>query len=221
MSSILNALKKLENDKKINKPGQMAINAGILQEKTAGILSRTTMCLVSAGLFVGGCGATYYVMKHSAAPPVVISPGATVNQPDPRRATTPLQKSIEVQSRPPVQVSQKNPVTSPAQTRVLPAINPVAKPYQPVQQQEREPVAVLKAVSDPALPVKAITRPSLVINGIAFQEGSSENLAVINGVTVSNGNVIEGVMVEDIQKDRIRFSQGGESFEITLNKVNR
>ncbi len=63
--------------------------------------------------------------------------------------------------------------------------------------------------------------PHLTVNGIAYQEGGSDNLAVINGITVSNGAVIEGVKVEDIQKDRVQFSHDGEKFEIILNKSNR
>jgi hypothetical protein len=32
--------------------------------------------------------------------------------------------------------------------------------------------------------------------------------------------VIEGARVEEIQKDRVRFSRGGERFEIILDKSN-
>ena len=59
------------------------------------------------------------------------------------------------------------------------------------------------------------------MNGIAFQEGSRDNMAMINGIAVSSGEMIEGVRVEDIQKNRVIFSQGGEKFEIRLNKSNK
>jgi general secretion pathway protein B len=46
-------------------------------------------------------------------------------------------------------------------------------------------------------------------------------VAVVNGIPVSNGSVVEGARVEDIQRDRVRFSYGGERFEVTLGKTNR
>jgi general secretion pathway protein B len=63
--------------------------------------------------------------------------------------------------------------------------------------------------------------PVIKVNGIAFQDGSSDSVAVVNGIPVSNGSIIEGAMVEDIQRDRIRFSYGSEKFEVPLGKTNR
>jgi len=71
----------------------------------------------------------------------------------------------------------------------------------------------------PTAPLVPPTRPVLKVNGIAFQDGA-DSVAVINGVTVSNGSVIEGARVEEIQKDRVRFSRGGERFDIILDKSN-
>ena len=62
-------------------------------------------------------------------------------------------------------------------------------------------------------------KPVLKVNGIAFQDGA-DSVAVINGITVSKGSVIEGARVEEIQKDRVRFSRGGEKFDIILDKSN-
>jgi len=62
--------------------------------------------------------------------------------------------------------------------------------------------------------------PVLKVLGIAFQDGSTNSVAVVNGVAVTKGSVIEGVRVEEIQKDRVKFSRGGETFEIILDKSN-
>lgn len=70
-------------------------------------------------------------------------------------------------------------------------------------------------VAPAVTPVKAV----LKVHGIAFQDGA-ESAAVVNGITVSNGSVIEGAKVEEIQKDRVRFSRGGEMFDIILDKSN-
>jgi hypothetical protein len=50
---------------------------------------------------------------------------------------------------------------------------------------------------------------------------SAESLAIVNGVTVYVGAVVEGARVEEIGKDRIRFSYGGERFEVPLGASNR
>jgi type II secretory pathway component PulC len=76
-----------------------------------------------------------------------------------------------------------------------------------------------KPVTSSAPP--AITKPvSLKVEGIAFQDGGTDGVAVVNGVTVSKGSVIEGARIEEIQKDRVKFSRGGEKFEIILDKTN-
>jgi type II secretory pathway component PulC len=71
----------------------------------------------------------------------------------------------------------------------------------------------------PAAPAAAAANPVLKLHGIAFQDGA-ESAAVVNGVTLSNGSVIEGARVVEIQKDRVRFRRGGETFEIILDKAN-
>ena len=63
--------------------------------------------------------------------------------------------------------------------------------------------------------------PLIKVNGIAFQGNGPGSVAVVNGVPVANGSMIEGARVEDIQKDRVRFSYGGEKFEVDLGKSNR
>lgn len=60
----------------------------------------------------------------------------------------------------------------------------------------------------------------LKVDGIAFQDGTAEGVAVVNGVAVSKGSEIEGARVEEIQKDCVRFSRGAEKFEIILDKSN-
>jgi type II secretory pathway component PulC len=71
----------------------------------------------------------------------------------------------------------------------------------------------------PFAPPVIPANPVLKVHGIAFQDGA-DSVAVVNGITVSNGSVIEGARVEEIQKDRVRFSRGAEKFEIILDKSN-
>ena len=76
---------------------------------------------------------------------------------------------------------------------------------------------------EPPLPApsRAKTVPTLRVNGIAYQNGSADSMAVINGVPVLTGATIEGVTVEEVQKDRVLFQYNGEKFGIPLGQSNR
>lgn len=226
MSSILKALKKLENDKKYIKPEQIGIDARILQERPSSRFSPTAAVLIAVALFVCGGGATYYYLRHTTNDrvPLQTSPSgreAMINPPVAPDIPPAVQERAQ-QKRPPLPVSSKPAITGDTQSR--PRVVPPRAPQPPQPEQKHESVsgtAATRPVPAPSVPTDAASRPNLTINGIAFQDGGSDNLAVINGITVNVGTVIEGVRVEDIQKDRVRFSRGSEKFEILLNKSNR
>ncbi len=63
--------------------------------------------------------------------------------------------------------------------------------------------------------------PVLRVNGIAFQaSGGVDNMAIVNGTPVSGGSLIEGTIVEEVQKDRVLFQRNGERFSILLGQSN-
>ena len=226
MSSILKALKKVEHDKIICRPDQLGIDSRILQDGSSNRFSRTAVSLIALALFVCGSGATYFYMKHDAAD-VVVSQTIT-SRTEPNRQQPPVSpviptvlKSGTQRTTTPPLLSPKAPPVFGAQIRLPndPAKSP--RPPQPGKRVEIAPIPESRPVSLQVVPTSTVTRPALTVNGIAYQDGGSDNLAVINGITVSSGAVIEGVRVEDIQKDRVRFSHGGEKFEIILNKSNR
>lgn len=63
--------------------------------------------------------------------------------------------------------------------------------------------------------------PVLKVNGIAYQARDEDSMAVVNGVTVSNGSIIAGAKVEGVLPDRVQFSFKGEKFDVFLGKSNR
>jgi general secretion pathway protein B len=225
MSSILKALKKLENDKRICRPDQLGIDAKILQDVSSTRFSRTAVSLIALALFVCGSGATYFFMKHDAAdviiPQTIAARTESRSQPPVPAVIPPVLKKSTPQTTsrllspkaPPDFEKQKRSPNYPAKS---------SRPPLPEKHVETTPIPETSpVVSLPIAPTSAVPRPALTVNGIAYQDGGSDNLAVINGITVSSGDVIEGIKVEDIQKDRVRFSHGGEKFEIILNKSNR
>lgn len=224
MSSILKALKKVEHDKIICRPDQLGIDSRILQDGSSNRFSRTAVSLIALALFVCGSGATYFYMKHNATdvvvPQTITSRTESYSQPPVPAVISPVLKSGTLRTTPPLLSPKAPPVIGAAIRLPNDPAKSIRSP-QPGKQVEIAPIPESRPVSLPIAPTSTVTRPSLTVNGIAYQDGGSDNLAVINGITVSSGAVIEGVRVEEIQKDRVRFSHDGEKFEIILNKSNR
>ena len=225
MSSILKALKKVENDKRICKPDQFGIDARILQDSSVSRFSRISASLIAAALFLCGSGATYYFMRDETTqlkPQTSLPRSVSVPQPPVANVIQPALERGLVSSSPARQSSPKPVSVIGAQARTTGAAVKLSRPALPENHADIAPASKSRPIIAPAATVSAMRNmPHLTVNGIAYQEGGSDNLAVINGITVSNGAVIEGVKVEDIQKDRVKFSHGGEKFEIILNKSNR
>ena len=60
------------------------------------------------------------------------------------------------------------------------------------------------------------TPPLLKLSAIVWYEEPSKRFAMINGLIVTEGSVVEGVKVEEIYPNRVRFSQNGRQFEISM-----
>lgn len=230
MSSILKALKKLEHEKAVQKPGAFRIDADILRSGSTRRSFSTGVLLTGMLIFACGVAATYLFMKHDptsapsqqsqASRPEVnseSSSGATTVVPV---TVTPLaapnQRSAEQQSRPLNLISEKP--QSLVQSLEKQPRSPQPRPSELLPQTmliESKPA--ISAVPPSAAPLKIAV---LKVDGIAFQDGTAEGVAVVNGVAVSKGSEIEGARVEEIQKDRVRFSRGAEKFEIILDKSN-
>jgi hypothetical protein len=66
-------------------------------------------------------------------------------------------------------------------------------------------------------PARSATTPSsLRISGIIWSEEPSKRIAVINGMTLNEGSVIEGIKVVEIHPTRVRFFHNDQFFEIPL-----
>lgn len=60
--------------------------------------------------------------------------------------------------------------------------------------------------------------PSLRVGEIHYQWDVKDRLAVVNGLPVMEGTMIEGVKVDRILKDRVRFLHNGQYHEVRLQK---
>ncbi|HIJ97070.1 MAG TPA: GspB domain-containing protein [Desulfuromonadales bacterium] len=245
MSSILKALKKLEEEKAVRRPGVVSLDAVIMHpDATKPRSSPVIMVVVAMLIFGGGSVATYFIMMRLMPPQQIVygtKPGKEKPLPAPVPAairsgalSTPSTLPTEILPEEVVVVPsqpsttrqnvktlpmQRPAVSQPAPPRVVQQAAPLkpATGQPPPSQLQHQPVAPLPS----AISVGKAAAPRLRVNGIAFQKGSSDNMAIINGTPASNGSTVEGATVEEILKDRVRFSFHGETIEIPLGQSNR
>lgn len=211
MSSILKALKKLEDEKTARAPHALNIDAEILKggRRNTPVIGYT---LTALALFACGAGITYYTMTPKSQP--IIPSRQEAQYP---AAGISVQTSAEVTpavtSPHPASITKSPPVLSapvPART-VLGTKAPDRQPPKNVAAAPAAPSpARLAVVPHVAAP------PHLKVNGIAYQDESADSVAVINGQSVSIGTTVDGARVEAILKDRVKFSRSGKTFEVML-----
>jgi len=102
------------------------------------------------------------------------------------------------------------PSTPTAATKTTPRVNPEEARVAP-EIAQKPPKGTLSG--------SATTPPALKISGIVWSEDRSNRLAVINGVTVTEGTMIEGVKVVEIYPTRVRFLHNESSFEVPLGSA--
>lgn len=225
MSSILKALKKLEHEKAGHFPDVLKIDSDILKPADPSrSISPFTIILTILLVFGGGAAFAIFFMNGTKTPHAITTTQSAVTSQLP--LPSPLIKSE----------------TPPAEIVVIPAgKNPTDNTLRTLQ--KKIPIAVAptdtltinptsKTAFTPSLPAKnAIesshnelhvkSMPVLRVNGIAFQaSGGVDNMAIVNGTPVSGGSLIEGTIVEEVQKDRVLFQRNGERFSILLGQSN-
>jgi hypothetical protein len=238
MSSILKALKKLDDDKAARHPDELKIDAEILRVDDSPRLSSAGLLAVALLLLAGGSGATYMYMKRDRAPEQVSTLKSAEPSRPPQLPVT-LPKDIKTEQLPaaivivPAQQQKSSKVEAPKQQKkaapvvTAPAVTPNSKQANRtvVAKDTKSPPKINTATnpspqSPPQASVKTV--PALRVNGIAFQDGNAaDSVAIINGVPVSSGASIEGVKIDEIHKNRVKFSYNGEKFEIPLGQSNR
>lgn len=231
MSSILKALKKHEDDKTARRPEDLNIDAEILRSDNSPRFSSAGMLLAALLLLVGGSGVTYMYMKQGTAPGLAPPWESTAQSGEhktlPATASDVLTEQLpaSVVVVPAIQQKAAKKETSkiprPAvPTRSMPV---VAMPKQAQSILLSKPAVPAKIQKTHLLPLTSSVKevPVLRVNGIAFQDGDAESVAIINGAHASSGSVIDGVKIEGIYKNKVIFSYNGENFEIQLGQSNR
>lgn len=223
MSSILEALKKLEEEKAARRGGGGNIAGKVT---AAGRRPRQRpVWLVPAGMAAAAAAAvlvTYAAMggfspRHGetvsprgsepASPPLAIAAPQSA-APDGSVGAAPA----AVLPLPPAQGGSGAAATGQAMPP-SPATVRLAAP--PPSSEKLVPAEQTAALLQPAAGEQL---PAFIVSGIAWQKDSASRLAVVNGTSVAEGNVIEGARVREILPDRVLFSFNRMDFEVQLGK---
>jgi len=237
MSTILKALKKLEADQRMATPTNLAgkivtADRGGSRHGTrsavlvgAGISGGLLLAVVLLGAWLWWRPASPDNLVQSSPAPA-IQPVAVVEQ----EAAKPLPISADPGPMTAVPPKQMVPVTTPqrqpeqAQTTALalPApTRPAATPETPPSAAPpRETTAQQVMVTDRQIPPpgQQWAAPQLVVTEIFPPTAGQSRMAVVNGLPVMSGMLVEDALVEEIRADRVLFTIGGKTVSVPLSQ---
>ena len=215
MSSILEALKKLEDEKSARRGGGGNIAAKVAKPGRRPIQRPGWLLPVGMGVVAAAAALfTYILMGGFSTRIKPVQPAPPAPQQQPQQAAAPSAQPAPLPVLPPVIVRNRALRPSPSSPVARPAPAIVAPPPQPVEPPNVEKPAAL------SLPAAQPGPPALKVTGIGWQKGNADRLAIVNGRAVSEGAVVEGARVEEIFPDRVRFSINDKTFEISLGKIS-
>lgn len=217
MSFILDALKKLEQEKAARKGGEINISAEIIRDnrQTRRKVKRSipvNAVLVAFGLLIlsGASGAFFWHKQAVKKQGTVVDlkpermPPAVVEETDPQ------ERAIVGPAAPPAR-----PVAAESSPRPVESLGRV----QAEQRKAQRPAdSDLKARSEePAKEDSGAKVSGITVSGIAWQDAPAARRAVINGDLVEEGAQVGGATVEEILPTKVRFSSAGRRFSLSIS----
>ena len=206
MSLILDALKKLEQERAARRQNASDIAFDIIQPEQ--VKPRREILIIA--------GAVAFTILAAAAAAYTL--------------VTVLDKSTPVSAVAPLANQQVNAV--PSSTSAPPA--PLELPASPkAENAPQKQVSQPDRKTEKKPPVPKVTQPeksaavadkgppasqSLIISVIVWFDEPSERKAVVNGISVREGDMIEGAKVERIYPTRISFVKNRKPFDVDINK---
>jgi general secretion pathway protein B len=207
MSLILDALKKLEQEKATRRARQVEIRPALTGRKNAPSSAPWRLPALIAGAVILAVVVTMVVMERFSSQNIPAVP-APVRQESPR----PMEPSSAVTNPSPVTtVPVQSPLTVPASPPAPPQI------LSPVTAPPSSPQRPGTVVPEPTGPAPA----DLKVTGIAWQDERPARRAVVNGALAGEGAVVSGARVVEIRQDQVRFSRDGQTFSVQITSSNR
>lgn len=229
MSLILDALRKMEQERKARRGATENIRPDVLGHRGAQRSDSRKRWLFAAGaavillaglaaglLLKGGNDATRTaaVQRRDAGRTAPLTAGyqdeGTESAPAPAPVPQPPVPQPQLQPAPAVEAPR--PVPAPPAAAVPRPVPAAPRP----DEEEEESAPAVRAPSAPA-PV-AVAQPSdLSVTGIAWQDERRLRRAVVNGTLVAEGNVVAGARIVSIGERKVRFSKDGRTFDVPLS----
>jgi len=220
MSFILKALQKVEEEKAALRAKPRDINRAILTTGTPAprivrILPAATVVVL---LMLAGVGLAYLLLPLRPEPLRIPLRAAQlgespINSPRLPSAASPLpvQTAKSGTAPPPAVTLAESPETSPqGGIRSPEETSPTVRKPSPITRHRTEQPEQAESYGPPP--------PGLKVNGIAMQDNPAESIAVVNGVLVHRGGVVQGMKIEEIQSDRVIFSGSSGRCLVVISK---
>jgi len=192
MSLILDALRKIELERKAKHKGSHEIRTEVLNYRGNAPAADRSRILPIAAVFllIFVAIACFFFLKQGDSPKI---------EPAPPREITKVETTPVIPVAPP-QPLQPPPPEPPAQKGIQRKVNSSAVPVKKSTAAE-----IIKQKNGDA---------GISVSGIAWQDERSLRRAVINGFLVGEGAEIQGANIIEIKENRVRFSRNGTVFEI-------
>ncbi len=196
MSLILDALRKMEQERKTRHGGTVDIRPAVLDRRDGPPFPANRLLLVAVGAVLLLAG---------------VVTGLLVKKESPSSRQNPEQAPLVTEGKP-VPATAPAAVPLPAEpVRPVPAaIVPSALPATPPHRVPSEESAGMP--SEPA-------ERGITISGIAWQDDRGLRRAVVNGLLVGEGAEIAGARIVEIRERSVRFSRGDRSFEVSYSSA--
>jgi len=220
MSVILDALRRLDREKSSRHGGTANIAVEILRPALSRPGKKIPRYVVAVSLTAIAAAAITYVVMSEPGPLPKPSPPVSVSHPGPIQQAAPAPLSRE-----PVRSAQDEigrlpqKIESPAGSKPTETPSGEKKVERNVASEETDTThGSAKKVLEHTQTGPATAPPSLAISAIVWYEDPSKRFAMINGMITTEGSLVEGVKVEEINPTSVRFSHNGQYFEIPISK---
>ena len=246
MSLILEALRKMEQDRNNRRGAAQNIRPEVLRYRAAPVKPRGAgrylplalgavllACASAGGLYLRGHRAES--ARQETAPVVIALPATPAAPVLPAAQVTPAQSVAPSDQSAPAALPAVSPTVS------APVAAPMAVPVDgpravsaPAGIDRSQPLRPSVAAAPPRRPApEKVTPPKpphrevsaplqaapadIAITGIAWQDERSLRRAVVNGALVGEGAEVAGARVVEIREDRVRLSRGGQVFDAVFS----
>ncbi len=204
MSSILKALRKLEEEKAALGEGGIDISRDILKRSVSKHQPRNFWPFISALLFLLLIVVGFFFWKKSATSAVDLQTKVEIN---PAAIVAQQPAKVDLPTKPEVSAIKQIYVKPAPETENL------------ARQSSKEKVAPLKVQAEPEA-LHPNGAPFLKLTGIAYRDKVTDRLAIINDLPVMQGTMIEGAQLVEIRSDRVVLNWQGALFHLLIEEEN-